>query len=352
MNNSKNKKHIFLSCGSRSGATLTGAILNAHSEISFSTDKIKFFSFVKQRYPKVNKSNLEKLLNEFRLRLKIRWNIPFDIDMCRSLIGSNYSHNNLYTAIILCAYKMDKNSTIIGECENMSWEHIPYFLKKIPNSKALSIIRDPRDVLYSFKKNTIAKKNDYLINVFNSKGLMQSSIKYKKIYKENFYIVKFENLKSNTQKEVQSICKFININFELNMLNENYWMELHGDGWQKWGNTKVSSFHEQETIHSPVARWKGKIDIIDHFIVEWILKKEMIKLGYKIEFKEFNITLFKEAIKRLTSSSLLVKAFSNFLLNNSGSSMLPLDKYNPNYWDSRYIKNKNNIKELAKLMGY
>lgn len=352
MINSKNKKYIFLSCSSRSGAALTSSILNAHSKISFSADKIKYFSFVKSRHQKVNKSNLENLLNEFRLRLEIRWNMEFDVDMCKSLIGSNYSHSNLYTAFMSCAYRMDEHSIIIGECENMSWENIPFFLNKICNSKALSIIRDPRDVLYSFKKNTIAKKNDYLINVFNSKGLMQSSIRYKKKYKKSFHIINFENLKRNTKKEVENICGFIGINFERNMLSEKYWMELYGEGWRQWGNEKVSSFYKQEKLHSPVGRWRGKIDPVDHFIVEWVLKKEMIELGYKAEFKDFNYSLFKEATKKLTSSPLLVEAFSNYLLKNSGSTELPLDRFNPYNWDTSHVKKKNKVKELAKLMGY
>ena len=64
MTNSDDKKFIFITCGSRGGAALTGAMLNAHSKISFSTDQIKFFAFVKERFPKINQSNIEQLLNE------------------------------------------------------------------------------------------------------------------------------------------------------------------------------------------------------------------------------------------------------------------------------------------------
>ncbi len=346
------KKYIFLSVSSRSGAGLAGAMLNAHSKVSFSTDQIKFFAFIKQRFPKISNKNINHILNEFKLRLEIRFDINFDTNYCLALIGKDFSIPNLYQAFFETIYKMDKDSFVLGECENMSWKNIPFFVKKIPNSKAFSIIRDPRDVIYSFKKNTIAKGNDYLINIFNNKGLMKSSINYQTKYVDNFYIIQFEKLKKNPEKVMKSICQFIDIEFEEQMLNEKYWMELNGIGWRKWGNKKVSSFDGQEKVHNPVGRWRGKIDHVDHFITEWILKKEMTKLGYNLEFENYSDEIFEEAILRLTSSKLLIQAFSNFLLKDIGSTELPLDRFNPNLWSQKTIIKKNKIKSLAKLMGY
>ena len=352
MTNLDDKKFIFITCGSRGGAALTGVMLNAHSKISFSTDQIKFFAFVKERFPKVNHSNIGQILNEFSLRLDIRFDMKFDKNMCIKLINNDYSFENLYKSFILTTYKIDDGSNVFGECENMSWENIPFFINKVPNSKSLSIIRDPRDVLYSFKKATFAKGNDYLINVFNTKALMQSSIKYEVLFKERFFTIQFENLKRDPKKEIKKLCNHIDIKFEQNMLDDKYWKILSGEGWKKWGNTNVSSFNKKEKVHNPVGRWRGKIDEVDHFIVEWILKKEMISFGYKLEFEKYSHDLFLKAIKKLTSSKLLIEAFSNFLLKNKGSTKLPLDRLNPNFWDMNSVSKKNKIKELAKLMGY
>ena len=346
------KKFLFITCGSRGGAALIGAMLNAHSEIAFSTDQIKFFAFVKERFPEINKSNLNKVLEEFKLRLDIRFDIKFDTNMCLSLIKEDYSLENLYISFLLTTYKMDQGSNFFGECENMSWKNIPFFISKVPNSKSFSIIRDPRDVLFSFKNSTFATCSDYLINVFNTKGLMQSSLKYIKLFKEKFYTIKFENLKADPKKEIKEICKYINVDFEHKMLNDKYWKILSGEGWIKWKNKKVSSFNNREKIHNPVGRWRGKIDKVDHFIVEWILKKEMIKFGYKLEFEGYSEEIFIQSIERLTSSKLLIEAFSNYLLNDIGSTNLPLDRFNPIYWDMKSVSKKDKIKKLAELMGY
>ena len=352
MKNKNDYKFIFLTCGARGGASLLSSILNANSKISFSADKIKFFTFVKERYPTVNNSNVEFLLREMKLRLDIRFDISLDIDMCRLLIGSDFTYNNLYKAFMISTYKMDKNSDFLGECENMSWENVPFFLKEIKNSIAFSIIRDPRDVLYSFKKNTIAKGNDYLVNIFNTKGLMQTSIKYHKKYKNKFHIVKFENLKKNDVREIKKICDFIGVNFEEKMLDEEYWTELGAKGWKKWRNKKVSSFYNKKSHDNPVRRWKDNIDPVDHFIVEWLLKKEMREFDYKPEFSCPNNNIFKEALNRLTSSKILCEMFYSCLINDNGNTSLPLDKYNPYFWDTKYINNNNKLEELAILMGY
>lgn len=352
MTNKYDYEFLFLTCGARSGAALLSSILNANSKISFSVDKIKFFAFVKQRFPEPNRNNIGQLLKEMKLRLKIRYDINFDINICKTLINSDFSHKNIYKAIMITIYKMDINSKFLGECENMSWEHIPFFLNEIDNSKAISIIRDPRDVLYSFKENTIAKGNDYLVNIFNTKGLMQHSIKYIQQYKEKFYIIKYEHLKKNQTYEIKQLCDFIGVNFEENMLNEKNWKELGLNGWQKWRNKKVSSFYGKNSNDNPVNRWRGKIDPVDHFLVEWILEEEMVALGYKNEFNFSNIDIIREGLTRLSSSKFICELFYSFLRKKQGSSALPLDKYNPYFWDTKYINNKDKLNELAKLMGY
>ena len=125
-----NKKYLFLAGGSRSGSALTGVILNAHSQISFSTDVVKYCGFAINRFPKVNKSNLNHLIEEFKLRLDIRFDIKFDAKMCLELINEDFSHESIYRAFMKSIYKMDHKSIILGECENMSWDYIPFFIKK------------------------------------------------------------------------------------------------------------------------------------------------------------------------------------------------------------------------------
>ena len=182
MNNKQT--YVLMSGWGRSGAGLTGCMINAHSNTSFSVDILNYINFCFKRYPEIENSNILIMFKEMQLRLKARFSIDLDINHCLGLIGSNLTHAHIYKILTNHIVGHDMDSSIIGESEGVAWEGIPYFLDNINNSKVIMIVRDPRDVLVSFKKNTIATGNDYLVSVFNSVGSMKSWIEYEKTYSE------------------------------------------------------------------------------------------------------------------------------------------------------------------------
>ena len=56
-----------------------------------------------------------------------------------------------------------------------------------PSGKVIIITRDPRDIICSFKKTTIAKKNDYLIALFNFVDLVNYYSRFNKKIKKYFF---------------------------------------------------------------------------------------------------------------------------------------------------------------------
>jgi len=239
----------------------------------------------------------------------------------------------------------DKNSLILGEAEIVAWRSIPYFLDNIKNSKAIIIVRDPRDVLVSFKKNTIAPKNDYLITVFNYLDLMESWVKYEKLYPDRVLGIRFERLKSDPEMVARKICIFLDIEFEPGMLNNDQWKVLKNNNWEAWENHNTSSFRDNDNLKSnPVGRWKELIDPADHFICEWILRDVMTLFDMELTFSRPSSKILEIAIDRLMSSELLKEAFLNYSHKRKGSEKYPLDPCNPNNWDK---KNTDNIDLLG-----
>ena len=205
--------YVLMAGWARSGAALSSAIINAHSDVSFSCDILKYINFCYMRHPKIDQNNLSLVINELHQRLITRFSINFDKEYCIKCIGENYDHSHMYTVLMDHIIGRNLNKKIIGEYEGLSWSKIPYFLENINNSRAMIILRDPRDVLVSFKKNTIAPNNDYLISVFNSLSLMEAWIKYENLYPENFFGIRFETLKTNTEEVVRNITDFLDIEF-------------------------------------------------------------------------------------------------------------------------------------------
>ena len=167
-NQNNERIYVLMSGWARSGANLSSSIINAHSDISFSVDVVKYLNFCYKRYPIIDQNNLRVMLKEMHLRLNSRFSINFDIDYCINAIGDNVGYSHIYMVLMDHIVGHNSDQRIIGEYEGVVWGKIPYFLENINNSKAMMIVRDPRDVLVSFKKNTIAPGNDYFCLLYTS----------------------------------------------------------------------------------------------------------------------------------------------------------------------------------------
>ena len=323
-----------MACGFRSGAALTSSIINSHSEASFSVDIIKYWNYCFGRYPELNGEKLIFMLEELQFRLSARFGVELDVNKCLKLIGGSLKHVDIYLIIMNQILNRDSSENkIIGECEGLIWSKIPFFMENIPNSKSMIILRDPRDVLVSFKKNTIAPGNDYLVSVFNNLSLMHSWLDYETEYKERFLGVRFEELKENTEMVAKRISKFLNLEYEPSMLNESKWTKLGKGGWVEWENKDTSSFaKEQKLKNNPVGRWRDIIDPVDHFICEWIAGDMMRKFNIDLEFVDFSQDLFDEAIHRIMSSDLLRECFYNYICYKKGSEKYPINPYSAKNW--------------------
>jgi hypothetical protein len=336
MNKTKQNKtsHVMMACGFRSGAALTSSIINSHSEASFSVDIIKYWNYCFSRYPELNREKLIYMLEELQFRLSVRFSVVLDIDKCLELIGDSLSHVDIYLVVMNQILNKDTiENKIIGECEGLIWSKIPFFMENVPNSKSMIILRDPRDVLVSFKKNTIAPGVGYLVSVFNNVSLMQSWLDYEKIYEKRFLGIRFEELKSNTEIVTRRICNFLDLEYEPSMLIESKWTKLGKGGWVEWENKGTSSFSKEEKLkNNPVGRWRELIDPVDHFICEWIAGNMMKKFNIDLEFEDFSKDIFDEAVHRIMSSDLLRECFYNYICYDKGSEKYPINPYSSKNW--------------------
>jgi hypothetical protein len=333
--------YLLIACGFRSGASLTSSIINAHPDVSVSADIVKYWNYCFGRYPVLDKEILINMLKELKFRLSVRFSIEIDVNVCLENIGDNFQHESIYIHVMNHIVKDNSSACkVVGECEGLTWTKIPFFLSNIQNSKAMLVLRDPRDVLVSFKKNTIASGNDYLVSVFNNLSLMQSWLAYEIQFKERFLGVRFEELKDDTEGVARSISDFLGIKLHPSMLDDGNWTKLGKDGWVEWENHGSSSFANDKKLQkNPVGRWRTLIDPVDHFICEWVCGDLMKKFNIDLEFSDFSRDIFEDAIKKLMSSELLKNCFYQFICFNNGSEKYPLDPFNPKNWDKRYVDN-------------
>ena len=124
------------------------------------------------------------------------------------------------------------------------------------------------------------------------------------------------------------------------MLDHRNWKILAKNGWKSWENHDSSSFRDDDKLKkTPVNRWEGLIDPVDHFICELITGKMMELFNMEPKFLNPSNAIFEKAIERLMSSNLLKESFLKYIYKNQGSEKYPLDPYNPNNWDKKNIDN-------------
>lgn len=211
---------VFIGGCDRSGTTLLGSMLGAHSdcltipESQFKTDIFKSFQ-----------GNIN-LLQAFNLvknhwRFKI-WELNLgSIPMPKESPWNSYS--NLLEWIII------KYGESVGKTSFNTWiDHTPSNIKNanillelFPQGKMIHIIRDGRAVALSVMKlewgpNTVLKAAPWWVeNV--AYGLASESV----LEKDKILRVKYEDLITDPEKTLKKVCNFINIEYQSDMIKGN-----------------------------------------------------------------------------------------------------------------------------------
>ncbi|MGM5483432.1 MAG: sulfotransferase family protein [Nanobdellota archaeon] len=127
-------------------------------------------------------------------------------------------YNSFFNDIINDTLKKNNKKIFI---EDNTWNilYSSELLSLIPNSKIIHMIRDPRDVVFSFLKQKWAP-NSIEEAVSWYKSIMEKwDFEYKKLNKNYVKILKMEDLINKTESSLNEVCDFLDINIEDKMLN-------------------------------------------------------------------------------------------------------------------------------------
>ena len=323
---------LFGTSTPRSGSALVSNIISAHKDVLITKDLIHFFRHIYSKYsPISNKANQYKLVHEMCLRIRIRNKINFSP---RKLL-KKFENVNTYAEVIkiLSDYILSKNKkkTITGESANGEWRNIETFLNLSENHKSYQVIRDPRAILVSWKKLTYSKGYKYLNILFNWIDSINYSEKYLKKFKKSQYLrLKFEDIHLNPKKNIKKLCNFLELKQDRNMMNQKIWPKLLNTKFNyinvsSYNNKAMFGFSKQRTIN-----WKKHITDWELALIQYLFKKQLKKLNYKI-LKD-NKKLIKKGIQILNSDKLLRKNFKNYLNKGVGVDKRLNDPTKPENW--------------------
>jgi hypothetical protein len=153
------------------------------------------------------------------------------------------------------------------------------------------MVRDPRAVALSQKRKWKASlelkqpKKEVVRAFFNyhpitfsilwNKAIRASVKAEEQCSEKNYRTVIFEELISNTPEKIKSICAFIGISYESNMIN----ISIEGSSNTQYLNDK--SYSETGSKPNMNDLWKKKLNSADIFIIQKLTKEGMRYYRYK-----------------------------------------------------------------------
>ena len=276
---------IFITGIYRSGTTLVSRILNNHSQLWVTYDSVHFMRFCYDRYnPISRKEKTEALVKELHTRLAKRWNMTFNIEKIMSDICtlSDLTYRGIYEIIMEALATQYKQKTDgWGEKTNVCWGQIPNFLTMFPEGKIIHILRDPRDVMCSYKKMTYEPGYAYLDSAFASFHSFMSARNYLKDFSsESYCCLKYEDLVTKPVTTIKELCDFLRLDYEDSMLDVLSFSDK--TGLQIWDGESSFDKAFNEISKKPLDRWKNHDSREDLFLVELINRPVMSEFGYEL----------------------------------------------------------------------
>lgn len=320
----KNHNPIFMTGTYRSGTTILSRMIDAHPKLTIAYDSVNYFRW----YIKTNRlpCDYKDIVYDVGDRVLKRYGISLD---CKKIIGNientneAIDHKHIYTAIMNDYLSYSEKRW--GEKTLLEWTNIPKFLSMFPNGKALHILRDPRDVVASYKNMTFEPGDRYLDAVFACMHSMDTAREYLDLLpSEKYYLVSYESLISNPENELKKICKFLEIGFDINMLDSENYFDNQGD---KLTLDSHSSYAASEQL--PLGRWKEKLSNVEIAFIEGFLSDQMKFFKYKAS--DIYVS-FYDILSIIRREELLISRFENYLKTGKGVEEFPSDPKNPENW--------------------
>lgn len=328
------ERPIFITGVYRSGTTLPAQILNAHSKLCITYDTVQYFRFYLERFNPVSE-HYEDIVNDVAKRLKQRFSISVPKERILERLNAlpSIEHRDVWVAIMretFCGHQPDIHW---GEKSVLEWTRIPLFLDMFPGGQAIMIIRDPRDILASYREFTIEPPHRYLDAVFACLHSMGWAAKVgQKLSQDRYYLLRHEDLVLQPQATVTSLCRFLQVEYEPQMLDTAGFKDHQGSKpWQPNTAFRDVSLGDGIAPHT-TERWRSNLDSFETVFIESVLGDLLEHFGYKPSKAKVDATGLAELWERLRTTPLLQSRLQHWLSTGEGVESYPSDPTDPKNW--------------------
>ena len=168
-------------------------------------------------------------------------------------------------------------------CKSMANVHYAADLEKhVPNLKYIYLYRDGRDVALSFKKAIVGEKHIYYLAKQWFKDQSACIELSKKITKDWFFSLNYEELIANPAAVIQELCSFLAIDYSVNMLDFHHSKESKAtaNAGEMWKNLA------KPIIKDNTGKFRKELSMEEINIFECINHQTLSDLGYALDRPE------------------------------------------------------------------
>jgi hypothetical protein len=204
--------------------------------------------------------------------------------LVQRLLGTDRSAKEIYKTILKVHAKEASNDTMFIDKAGPHLYHVPTLLKWFPDAKIIHAFRDPRAVLASeWRRRSKRRPKTILFKLISPLHTfwvvlhmtvawfyaIKLHYKYEKRYPQNYYLLKFEDLINEPEKNIRLLCSFLDIEFQREML----YPEMTGSSYEP--HEIVVGF-DKKTLD----RWKGHLKPWMNLWFSLLGKKFLKDFGY------------------------------------------------------------------------
>ncbi len=280
-------KLFFIIGRPRSGTTLLRTLLDAHPNVIVPTE-CPFILHLSKRYKNIKKLN-PKIVNQFIIDIQKVWlfnSTKIDIENLKNNLLFYCGEINYLTLckIVILNFPeiFPKERIIIIGDKNPAYSlrYKKFFKLFGAQCRYIYLMRDLRDQFLSLKN--ISLEFPYISTVAKRWKLVHHLIyKSKDKYPNNFHVLRYEDLVSNPEKEFSTVCEFLNIPINKEVLN----FHEHKNDFEKLFTQKtIENIHK--SLLNPIkpdkiGKWKTSLSRNEKDIALLIAGKQLANAGYE-----------------------------------------------------------------------
>lgn len=269
----------------RSGTTLLSSILNAHPNVVVPPESL-FELYLDHKYRHITNWD-DKTINRFIDDLyvdrpfKLIWKI--DRSLIHEVLHAEPKLDNYIEAFerVKMSYNdsySNKEIKLVGS-KHPVYAILPKRIEKMhPDAKYIHIIRDPRGVSCGQIK-TFKRKDEFAIgyqwSIFN-----KNISRLKQQYPEKYFLVKYEDIITNTEASLSAICNFLDIKYTSKILEDYRSTDFHDQP------NKFKRYHQsliKPLNYRKIDEWKRKLSSKQVRRIAYTTYKDAVKYEYIIE---------------------------------------------------------------------